>query len=542
MATLEGRLAKVELITLNSTVDMLQQGDIITLQEENVVLRGQVEVLMKKLAELEGRVDQCDAALATRGMVTQPFLTKDIPKPKPYKGTRSAQEIDNFLWGMQVYFNAAGYRGDASKLQAIPLYLEDIASLWWRKRCEDMKKGTCSINTWDEFKADLKKQFYLENAEDEARAMENEVQYMWLSTSREKYIDGGMDKEKQMERQELHDDLLNLILANLPFPGYIRFASVCSRWRQVQRNRLVRPPQSQHPILIQRAVEIAETYTIIGHSGVSREINLPGTYRKLVFASAHGWLLYGHTNNNEYFLLNPIMYLRIDLPAQLPQGAGWFSPVAISADPCTTEPENVIVMFMVDNAMVFCRAGDSEWSIIHTGEPYTVRGIWKSDMVACNGKVYALTETAKFGCVNFSSSCPEVDWLIQDDGFGLRERGKHCVCRFLVESLGDVLMVLAFRDSSFAVYKADLNGMRWIAVSDLGDQVLFLGRGSSLAASTAEAGKSGIHINFPVDYLKLAGMEMQAPTIFIPEKVSDWKYSIHHYHWHWILPSLLMPP
>ena len=54
-------------------------------------------------------------------------------------------------------------------IQAVPLYLEDIAMLWWRRRCEDMKKGTFSINTWEEFKADLKRQFYLENAEDEAR-------------------------------------------------------------------------------------------------------------------------------------------------------------------------------------------------------------------------------------------------------------------------------------------------------------------------------------------------------------------------------------
>ena len=32
-----------------------------------------------------------------------------------------------------------------------------------------MKKGTCSINSWEEFKVDLKSQFYPENAEDDAR-------------------------------------------------------------------------------------------------------------------------------------------------------------------------------------------------------------------------------------------------------------------------------------------------------------------------------------------------------------------------------------
>ena len=70
---------------------------------------------------------------------------------------------------MEVYFNATGFRDDASKIQVVPLYLKDIATLWWHRRYEDMKKGTCSISTWEEFKADLKRQFYPENAEDEAR-------------------------------------------------------------------------------------------------------------------------------------------------------------------------------------------------------------------------------------------------------------------------------------------------------------------------------------------------------------------------------------
>ena len=42
--------------------------------------------------------------------------------------------------------------------------------LWWRRRCEDVRRGTCSIATWDEFKRELKRQFYPEHAEDEARA------------------------------------------------------------------------------------------------------------------------------------------------------------------------------------------------------------------------------------------------------------------------------------------------------------------------------------------------------------------------------------
>ena len=174
MTTLEARLAKMELTVadkleayderieklesmgdelqeemqsaLNSAVDMLQQDDTF-LREENAVLQNHVEVLLKELTELKERIDQHDVALATRGMVSHPFMTKDMPKPKPYKGSRNAREIDYFLWSMEVYFNAAGFRDDASKIQAVPLYLEGIATLWWRRRCEDMKNDTCSINT-----------------------------------------------------------------------------------------------------------------------------------------------------------------------------------------------------------------------------------------------------------------------------------------------------------------------------------------------------------------------------------------------------------
>ena len=41
--------------------------------------------------------------------------------------------------------------------------------LWWRRRQEDIRRGTCTIATFDEFKVELKKQFYPENAEEEAR-------------------------------------------------------------------------------------------------------------------------------------------------------------------------------------------------------------------------------------------------------------------------------------------------------------------------------------------------------------------------------------
>ncbi|KAF2282309.1 hypothetical protein GH714_044060 [Hevea brasiliensis] len=42
--------------------------------------------------------------------------------------------------------------------------------VWWRRRLLDIERGTCTISTWDDFKKELKKQFYPENAAHEARA------------------------------------------------------------------------------------------------------------------------------------------------------------------------------------------------------------------------------------------------------------------------------------------------------------------------------------------------------------------------------------
>ncbi|KAF2305838.1 hypothetical protein GH714_008308 [Hevea brasiliensis] len=46
----------------------------------------------------------------------------------------------------------------------------DTAMVWWHRRLLDIERGTCTISTWDDFKKELKKQFYPENAAHEARA------------------------------------------------------------------------------------------------------------------------------------------------------------------------------------------------------------------------------------------------------------------------------------------------------------------------------------------------------------------------------------
>jgi hypothetical protein len=143
------------------------------LLKENQVLREQLawEPALDGLRqELERRVEQCEAITAQGGRLVQPAGRMEAPKPKAYDGSRSARDIDNFIYHMERYFDATFMLDDGSKLRTIPLFLGDVATLWWRRICEDVARGRrAAVSTWQEFKAELKRQFYPEHATDDAR-------------------------------------------------------------------------------------------------------------------------------------------------------------------------------------------------------------------------------------------------------------------------------------------------------------------------------------------------------------------------------------
>jgi hypothetical protein len=92
--------------------------------------------------------------------------TIQVPKPSTYSGNRKAMEVENFLFGLEQYFEAKGVRDDATRITNAPTFLRDSAQLWWRRKHGD---SINPITTWDEFKRELKKQFSPTNAEKEAR-------------------------------------------------------------------------------------------------------------------------------------------------------------------------------------------------------------------------------------------------------------------------------------------------------------------------------------------------------------------------------------
>ena len=103
--------------------------------------------------------------LSTQVMATHEAPTVEVPKPYMFSGKRDAKELDNFLWHMERYFEAITLIDEAAKVCSATLYLTDNATLWWRRRFMEIEKGTCTIDTWADFKREIKKQFYSEDVE-----------------------------------------------------------------------------------------------------------------------------------------------------------------------------------------------------------------------------------------------------------------------------------------------------------------------------------------------------------------------------------------
>ncbi|GJY21981.1 putative retrotransposon gag domain, aspartic peptidase domain protein [Tanacetum coccineum] len=81
-----------------------------------------------------------------------------------------ARAVDDFLWEMEQYLEGVNMVDDTFKIKMATRYLKDTAALWWRRRYGDIERGTATIDTWAEFVADFKKQFYPENAKNEAKS------------------------------------------------------------------------------------------------------------------------------------------------------------------------------------------------------------------------------------------------------------------------------------------------------------------------------------------------------------------------------------
>ncbi|GJT67301.1 putative retrotransposon gag domain, aspartic peptidase domain protein [Tanacetum coccineum] len=107
-------------------------GEIMKKQED---FREEVSTLHQTIEDLQADVALCKRSLASSSDNTNHGPKINVPKPSPFVEKREARAVDDFLWEMEQYL-----------------------------------EGTATIDTWAGFVVDFKKQFYSENAKNEAKS------------------------------------------------------------------------------------------------------------------------------------------------------------------------------------------------------------------------------------------------------------------------------------------------------------------------------------------------------------------------------------
>uniref|UniRef100_A0A803N0S9 Retrotransposon gag domain-containing protein n=1 Tax=Chenopodium quinoa TaxID=63459 RepID=A0A803N0S9_CHEQI len=155
---LEKRVNKVDERSAKAEVAACDMTDSVgKVENEVITLKGQ-------LGELDNRLEE--VSLDAQSLADQAFekMMGEMAKMREeFTGELLALKKENELLKeeltMERYFEAVHLEEDASKINVVTMYLGDDAILWWRRREQDIKSGSCSIRTWDQFKEDFKKQF-----------------------------------------------------------------------------------------------------------------------------------------------------------------------------------------------------------------------------------------------------------------------------------------------------------------------------------------------------------------------------------------------
>lgn len=126
--------------------------------------RREIEIIRKEKEDLLSEVLLLRRAL-NRTVLRNDDRTKiEIPKLKAYNGAKSAKYLENFLFDMEQYFEAARVP-DIEKAKITTMYLCADAKVWWRTRVTEVENASLArIDSWDDLKKELKGQFLPTNS------------------------------------------------------------------------------------------------------------------------------------------------------------------------------------------------------------------------------------------------------------------------------------------------------------------------------------------------------------------------------------------
>jgi hypothetical protein len=171
----------VQIMRLNETIVEMDtsfksfvtetNGRLTSLVEGLTVLTDAVQATSDGLRSKVRHLEE-DVALLKRALISDAASTSQrtkVPEPKAFQGIRNAKELENFLWDMEQYFEAARISAN-DQVSITSMYLAGDAKLWWRTRVqEDASMGKPKIEEWETMKKELKVQFLPCNAGWQAR-------------------------------------------------------------------------------------------------------------------------------------------------------------------------------------------------------------------------------------------------------------------------------------------------------------------------------------------------------------------------------------
>ncbi|KAG6520213.1 hypothetical protein ZIOFF_017251 [Zingiber officinale] len=132
------------------------EGSLLHIQES---LMEEIAQIWKNNEDLRYEIIVLRRAMASSSEAVPQRPLVRVPEPKSFGGTRSAKELENFLWDMEQYFVAAKVP-ETEKVTISSMYLIGDAKLWWRTRMvDDANAGRQKIDTWDRLKKEMKDQF-----------------------------------------------------------------------------------------------------------------------------------------------------------------------------------------------------------------------------------------------------------------------------------------------------------------------------------------------------------------------------------------------
>ncbi|KAE8654205.1 hypothetical protein F3Y22_tig00117056pilonHSYRG01112 [Hibiscus syriacus] len=168
-----------------------------------IQLEDMIQAVRESIEGMREDLTLCKRAAVSGGAnhVSTPWV--EYPKPQGFNGARDAKEVENYLWRMEQYFEGIGLNDEAAKVKTAALYLSDTAMLWWRRKHADIERGACRVDTWDEFKKELKKHFYPENVVYEARKKLRELKQQGIMRDYVKEFTTIMLQNPNMSEEDL---------------------------------------------------------------------------------------------------------------------------------------------------------------------------------------------------------------------------------------------------------------------------------------------------------------------------------------------------